>query len=106
MPMGQGRVDRDGPVSESSCRLAPRRFYPVTQPPYLGNPGPRSNHRALARATPRFWYPSKTLLTFAHLKPLGVQVGDPPSDSFHDCLPYWRPCKPVGATINDGLHTG
>ena len=59
----QGRVDPDGQVSESSWRLAPRRFYPLTQPPYLRNPGPRSNHRALARATPRFWYPSKTLLT-------------------------------------------
>ena len=59
----QGRVDPDGPVSESSWRLAPRRFYPVTHPPYLRNPGPRSNHHALARATPRFWYPSKKLLT-------------------------------------------
>ena len=59
----QGRVDPDGQVSESSWRLAPRRFYPLTQPPNLRNPGPRSNHRALARATPRFWYPSKTLLT-------------------------------------------
>ena len=42
----QGRADPDGQVSESSWRLAPRRFYPLTQPPYLRNPGPRSNHRA------------------------------------------------------------
>ena len=60
----QGRADPDGQVSEPSWRLAPRRFLPMTQPPYLLNPGPRSNHRALARATPRFWYPSKTLLTW------------------------------------------